>query len=268
MQKIITTIIGSALLTACTGGSDNGAAAGGPDDAAAQSLDLERLSVALSESAGRSAEDKERDAGRKPAEVLSFIGVKPGDTVLDVIAASGWYTEVLSLAVGEKGRVYAQNPKAVLKLRDGANDKALTARLAENRLANVTRLDEDLDALTVPENSIDVAVTALNFHDIYNGLGEEAAQGFLKTIMATLKPGGVFAIVDHVGIADADNQNLHRIEPDLVTAAAKQAGFIVEGQSDILSVDTDDHSKNVFEEDVRGQTDRFLITLKKPDEDK
>ena len=80
--------------------------------------------------------DKARDAGRRPADVMTFLGFRAGDTVMDVIAGGGYYTEVLSLAVGEGGTVYAQNPHAALQFRDGANDKALTERLSGDRLAN------------------------------------------------------------------------------------------------------------------------------------
>ncbi len=98
------------------------------------------LGTALADTT-RSEADRNRDAGRKPADVIRFLGIEEGMSVIDLIAASGYYTEVLSLAVGASGTVYAQNPAIVLQFRDGANDKAMTARLAEDRLATVVRLD-------------------------------------------------------------------------------------------------------------------------------
>jgi predicted methyltransferase len=86
----------------------------------------------------RKAADKERDAARKPAEVLAFLGVEPGMVVMDVMASGGWYTEVLSFAVGDNGRVYAQNTPAFLQYRDGMYEKAIADRLRGNRLKNVT----------------------------------------------------------------------------------------------------------------------------------
>ena len=74
-----------------------------------------------------------RDAGRKPVEVLRCLGVESGMTVLDVFAASGWYTEVLAHAVGANGTVYAQNTEFLLSMRDGVNDKGMTARLADDQ---------------------------------------------------------------------------------------------------------------------------------------
>ena len=137
-----------------------------PEPTAAQAL------AAALANANRSAEDTARDAGRKPAEVLAFAGVKPGMTVMDVMAASGWYTEVLSAAVGPEGVVYAENPRWLLNAMNGAPDKALTERLDAGRLINVVRADADLEDGLIPAGSVDVALTALNYHDTYYMSGE------------------------------------------------------------------------------------------------
>jgi len=214
----------------------------------------------------RPKEDRERDAGRKPADVIEFLGIGPGMRVIDVIAAGGYYTEVLSIAVGPGGHVVAQNPDRVLQFRDGANEKAISARLADNRLPNVSRLNKNFDAIDVSDGPFDAGITALNFHDIYNGSGPEAALSVLQTISSLLKPGGIFGIIDHVGVADADNAALHRVEIDKAIATAEAAGFVVEARSDLLRNATDDHSQGVFAEGVRGNTDRFLLKLRKPAE--
>jgi len=212
--------------------------------------------------APRPEADVARDAGRMPFAVLAFLGVEPGMTALDVIAAGGYYTEVLSNAVGAEGIVYTQNPAQVLRMFDGRNDRALTERLADNRLPNVRRLDREMSDLGLSEGSVDVAITALNFHDVYNG-SPEAAQAMLATIRGLLKPGGVLGIVDHVGAPGADNAKLHRIDPALAIAAAETAGFKVE-VSDLLANPDDDHSLMPFAPEIRGQTDRFLLKLTKP----
>lgn len=212
----------------------------------------------------RDAADRARDAGRKPAAVLEFLGIESGMIALDVIAAGGYYTEVLSLAVGSKGKVYAQNPESVLKFRDGANDKAMTKRLADNRLANVVRWDRETADLGLETNSVDIAITALNFHDIYNGFGEEAATGISRSILTVLKPGGVLGVIDHRGVSTADNTALHRIELGLVLETLLAAGFSIESTSELLHNTDDDHTKMVFSPDIRGKTDRFLIKAVKP----
>jgi predicted methyltransferase len=195
--------------------------------------------------------------------VLTFLGIGSGMTVMDVIAAGGYYTEVLAVAVGPQGTVYAQNPAAVLQFRDGANDKAMTARLADDRLANVTRLDRELDALGLEAGSLDAAITALNFHDIYNR-DPAVAISMLQVIRGLLKPGGVLGIIDHEGSAQGNNAELHRIEKAKVLSAATEAGFEVAGDSDLLVNATDDLSQMVFSPDVRGKTNRFLLKLVNP----
>ena len=179
----------------------------------------------------RSAQDKQRDGGRKPAEVVTFLGIAPGMTVIDLIAAGGYYTEVLSVAVGPEGKVYAHNSEYVLKMRDGANDKAMTSRLAGSRLANVERLDREIAELGLAPASLDVAFTALNFHDVYNGRGPEAAAAFLTAVYRLLEPGGLLGLIDHVGNPGGPNKDLHRIDPAIARAAAVEAGFAIEAES-------------------------------------
>lgn len=214
----------------------------------------------------RSADDRARDAGRKPADVVEFLGIEPGMAVIDVIAAGGYYTEVLSLAVGPEGSVVAHNPAFVLEFREGANEKAITARLADNRLPNAARLNKEFGELSADDGPFDAAITALNFHDIYNGQSPEDALAVLQIIHSMLKPGGVFGIIDHAGVADADNAALHRIEVAKAIETATAAGFVVDGQSSILSNPEDDHTQGVFAEGLRGNTDRFLLKLRKPAE--
>ncbi len=184
--------------------------------------------------------------------------------VIDIIAAGGYYTEVLSLAVGSEGEVVAQNPPGVLQMRDGANEKAISARLADNRLPNVSRLNADLGEMGADSGKFDAAITALNFHDIYNRNGAEAAVATLKIVYDMLEPGGVFGIIDHVGVEGADNVALHRIEKSIAIETAVAAGFEVEEESDLLHSAADDHTQGVFAEGLRGNTDRFALKLRKP----
>jgi predicted methyltransferase len=223
------------------------------------------LADELANAPGRSDEDKARDAQRKPDQVLTFLGIRAGDTVLDIWASGGWYTEVLSIAVGPEGKVYSQNSQAVLNFRDGYYDKLITERLAADRLANVERVDASVADAGITPASVDFAFTALNFHDVYNRQDREAAGEFLAAIFDLLKPGGTLGLIDHVGDAGADNTSLHRIEPSLVDEIATEAGFIIEAKSDLLAHPEDDHTKGVFDPTLRGDTDRFILRLRKPE---
>jgi predicted methyltransferase len=210
----------------------------------------------------RSAEDRARDAGRKPAEVLALMGVEPGMDVIDLMAAGGWYTEVLSLAVGPDGSVVAQNPPFMLAFRDGYYGKALDERIGD-RLANVTRLDATWAELAASGAQYDYAMSALNIHDVYYMQGPEAAAEFAAAVYAVLKPGSVFAVIEHVG-NPAESDKLHRLDPAIAIDIVTAAGFVLEEQSDLLANPDDDHMQNVFDEGIRGKTDRFVLKFRKP----
>ncbi|HYM34130.1 MAG TPA: hypothetical protein VET48_01980 [Steroidobacteraceae bacterium] len=231
--------------------------------AAAKAWTVEDLRAALSVQS-RPQADRDRDADRKPADLMMVLGVKPGMTAIDLLAAGGYVTEVLSIAVGPTGKVYAQNPAALLKMRDGANDKALSARLANNHLPNVTRVDDNLPQPQVAPGSVDVAITVMNLHDIYNSYGAEAAGGFVKGVYTALKPGGAFCVVDHVGVAGADNAKLHRMQKQQAIDVVTGAGFKLETDSNVLAHSADDHTKGVFDGSLRGKTDQFTLVFRKP----
>ena len=219
----------------------------------------------LANAPNRSDDDKERDAQRKPDQVLTFLGLRSGDTVLDIWSSGGWYTEVLSIVVGPEGKVLSQNSPAVLAFRDGYYGQALSVRLDGDRLPNVERINTTVAEAGITPASVDFAFTALNFHDVYNRQGKEGAAEFLAAIFDALKPGGTLGLIDHVGDADADNTSLHRIEPSLVDEVAVEAGFIIEAKSDLLAHAEDDHTKIVFDPTLRGDTDRFILRLRKPE---
>jgi len=220
------------------------------------------LSRAL-EAPSRPQADRERDADRKPAELMKFFGVHPGMTVMDVIAGGGYMTEVLSMAVGPKGKVYSQNPPAMLE-PGGRYLAQVEARFAGGRLPNVARVDEDLPASNVvPQGSVDFAITAMNLHDLYNRDPAKALT-FMKAVFTTLKPGGVFGVIDHVGKPGADNAKLHRMPKQAALDLAREAGFTVEAESNLLAHPQDDHMQMVFAPGLRGKTDQFVLRLRKP----
>jgi predicted methyltransferase len=224
----------------------------------AQDEQATRMRAALA-APERSQENKSRDAARKPIETVQFLGIKTGDTAVDMIAETGWFTEVLSAAVGPKGHVYMQNPPFLAE----REPKDMIARLGNVETLHVQFSDAGL------VSKIDDVVTAMNLHDIYNGFGnqpggEAPAVDFLKAIYAALKPGGVLGLIDHVGIAGQDNAKLHRMLPEQAREALKKAGFTIEAESKLLANPADDHTKIVFDPSVRGHTDQFMFRARKP----
>jgi predicted methyltransferase len=213
--------------------------------------------------ADRPEEDRARDGGRKPAQVLAILGVEPGMDVLDLVAAGGWYTEVLSIAVGPEGTVTSQNPAWMHAFRDGAITAGLDVRMNE-RLSNVSKLDNEWTELATMDPQFDVALSALNIHDVYYMEGREAADQFATAVYNVLRPGGVFGVIEHVGNPDGDNEAWHRLDRALAIEILTGAGFVLEEDSDLLANPDDDHMQSVFAEGIRGNTDRFLLKLRKP----
>jgi predicted methyltransferase len=268
-NKLTIICIASAFaLTAC-GGSEPDAMAPAEEaaaPAAAEAAAPEMMAmdlVATLAAAGRSDEDMARDAGRKPAEVLELFGVESGMDVIDLLAAGGWYSEVLAAVVGDSGSVAAQNPPFILGFNDGAMGTALTERIGD-RLTNVTRVDSSWAELGASGAQYDFAMSALNVHDTYYMQSPEISAEFIAAVFTVLKPGGVFGVIDHAGNADGANGDLHRINKDVAIELATAAGFVVEVDSDLLGNAEDDHTQGVFSPGVRGNTDRFILKLRKP----
>ncbi len=217
----------------------------------------------------RPAADLENDEIRKTAEVLQFTGVWPGMTVVELEAGSGYYTELLSRIVGKDGKVIMQNPQGFDAF---ITAEQFEARLGANgeRLANVTHLRGLFDDLDVETGSADIVTWILGPHEMFcapkdcGELGE--VDGAYAEIARVLKPGGKFIALDHVANGDdeAVGGTLHRIPPASITMRAEKAGLVLEKTSKVLANKTDDHTKNVFNPEVRRKTDRFLHMYVKP----
>lgn len=207
----------------------------------------------------RSAEDRQRDQTSKPADILKFIGVQQGMTVLDLFSGGGYYTELLSYAVGPEGKVVAHNNKAY----EGFAGEETIVRFKDNRLANVSRITSEFDDLGLEKASLDMILMVLAYHDVYftaDYWPKVDRDNFFMQIRASLKPGGVLAIIDHSAVADSAIsmvQELHRIDEVFARQDIEQAGFVFTGSSDVLRNPEDDRMLGVFDEKIRRKTDRF-----------
>lgn len=270
MMKIFA-LLGLALLfTAC--GQPN--TDSGTDDAAVDSsasaptrFDAAIYANAVA-NANRPDEDRARDPGRKPAEVLEFLGIAPGMVVLDMFSGGGYYTEIMSGVVGPHGKVVAHSNTPYLKY---VGDE-FAARHADHRLPNVDVLMAENNELGLNAEQFDAVTLVLSYHDIYH---EDLDSGwllidgpvFLAELKKGLKPGGIVGIVDHSATAGAPGETggtIHRIDPAIVIADMQAAGFELEARSDLLHNPDDDLGKIVFAPDVRGKTDRFVLRFRKP----
>ena len=219
--------------------------------------------------ASRPAADRDSDAGRKPGEVLEFMGIKPGMTVLDMFSGGGWYAEVMAHVVGADGHVIAHSNEAY---KNFVGD-ALEVRFDGVRVPNTEIMMAENNQLVLEENSLDAVMLAQSFHDMYladEDGGWELIDGpaFLAELKKGLKPGGIVAIIDHAAVAGSPPETgdtLHRIDPGLVVANMEAAGFILEATSDILHNPDDDLTQMVFAEEIRGKTSRFAMRFRNPE---
>jgi predicted methyltransferase len=210
--------------------------------------------------------DVEADARRHPAELAAFAGVKPGDTIVDLIPGGGYFTRIFSLMVGPKGHVYAVWPAEYAKVDD--DEVPLVQALAiDPRFTNVTMLIQPAAAFAIPAKA-DIVWTSQNYHDYPDKFMGPTDPAILDAaVFAALKPGGVFIVIDHVAEAGSgirDTDTLHRIDPEVVKAQALAAGFKLDAESDVLRNPADTHKVKVFDAPVRGRTDQFVFRFRKP----
>jgi predicted methyltransferase len=205
----------------------------------------------------RPAADRERDPNRKPAEIVSFAGVEPGDKIAEIAPGGGYYTRILAKAVGPEGHVYALMP-AFFANRPGGLDNinALAAQYP-----NVTVVVADFTALDLPE-PVDLVWTTENYHDMANGdIAAINASAF-----AALKPGGIYFVEDHSapGTGMSATSTLHRIDPEAVKEQVAAAGFTLEDSSDLLANPDDPKDVSVRDPAVAGKTEKFALRFRKP----
>lgn len=202
--------------------------------------------------------DRARDADRKPAELVAFAKVKPGDKVAELAPGGGYFTRILSGVVGPNGRIYAIA---------GKPSDALRAIAAAR--PNVVVTAATPGTIPAPE-PVDIVWTTLNYHDFKNVRlegGGDGASAINAAAFRALKPGGIYLIVDHeagVGVGASVTSTLHRIEGALVRREVEEAGFKLEAQSPLLRHPADDHSAKVQETGIRGKTDQFVLRFRKP----
>jgi len=212
--------------------------------------------------ASRPQEEREADSGRHPAEVIRFFGIERGDRVADLLAGAGYWTRILVPLVGPNGRVYAGNNPFFAEYFKEPFD----ALLARPAFANVVRIDGPVDRIALPaDGSLDAVIMVNAYHDLY--LTEEDRGELNRRVLAALKPGGVYGIVDHdaaPGDGATKVMSLHRIEKQTVVDEVAAAGFTLAREATFLRNPADDHSMAIFAPSISGKTDRFVLRFEKP----
>ncbi len=250
--------------------------------ATAQADDALKAAIA---SKDRTAENATRDAARHPYETLTFFGIKPNMTVVELSPGGGWYTEILAPYLRDKGKliVAGESPTST---SEGARKYAtrLTTKLESNpgMYGKVQRgvFEVPRTYNIAPAGSADMVVTFRNIHN-WTGAGDDKVKEIFKNVYTVLKPGGVFGVVDHRAPAgkpvNPKSGYLHEAE---VIKMVEAAGFKLAGKSEINAnpKDTADHNQGVWSlppvlanKDVDrekymaiGESDRMTLKFVKP----
>lgn len=237
----------------------------GPATAYAEPADV---AAAVMASGVRTEANVQLDEGRKPAQLLSFLGLEKGMRVIDMVGANRYWAEIIAPAVGPHGHVTVWQPKQFLSPQRKSEFEPFAAAAG-----NVTLLTSPFENPLLGSEAYDFMIMNLDYHDVYwenaqRGIVRMDPDSWLKKLYAAMKPGAVVGIIDHVAAAGADTRTvvdkLHRIDPAVVRADFERAGFVLEAESDLLRNPADDHSLLVFDPAIRNKTDRFLYRFRKP----
>ena len=248
--------------------------------------------AAIVASPDRTAADRTNDERRHPVDLMTFVGARPGMTVLDVSTGGGYTTELLARMVGPTGIVWAQsrprNPNAPPPMpaqpEGGAAAPAaappsparttadvLADRSARMKAAGVEAAPIAYAALpfdnpvppAVADGKLDLVTLMFNYHD-FGFLGVDRAQ-MNRAVFAALKPGGVFVIADHAGRLNTgitESGTLHRIEESFLRKEVESAGFRLLAEGDFLRNPNDPRDRNTPEPPQ--PKDEFVLKFVKP----
>lgn len=214
----------------------------------------------------RAEADRALDAGRKPAELLAFLDIRPGMKVAEIAAGGGYTAELLARIVGPTGKVYGQNSKFIL---ERFAEKPWAERLQKPVMKNVVRVDREFDEPLPPEaKELDAVVMVLFYHDTVWMKTDRDKMN--KLIFNALRSGGVYGIVDHsakAGSGTSEAQTTHRIEEKVLREEVEKAGFKLAGEASFLRNEKDTRDWNASPMkagELRGTSDRFVLKFVKP----
>ena len=214
------------------------------------------------ESPARPADQSARDADRKPAETLMLANIAEGQRVVELASFGQYWTNMLVDAVGSSGQVYMVD----MPWTDRFGGEA--ARAFDAAHDNATYTQAHYNQMQLPQN-VDSVIFVQFYHDLKRPNAAESVDtaDMNKKILAALKPGGIFLVVDHVAEAGSgwrDASTLHRIDPATIKSEVTAAGFELVQDSPLLKNPADDHKQNMRAEGLRGHTDQAVLVFRKP----
>jgi len=225
-----------------------------------------KMKAAVADS-GRPAADTARDENRKPAQMLAFAGITPGKVVVDMLPGAGYFTRIFAKAVEPGGRVYAYfGVQYDARLKSQNKDPDNQFADLEAAYKNLDVIHGPLPQFVTPE-AVDIVWTSDNYHDMHNKAYDMDVNAVNKAVFKSLKPGGYYVIIDHKAAdttGDDVTETLHRIKEATVKQEVEAAGFKLVAEGHDLNAPADDGTKRVFDADVRGKTNQFMLKFQKP----
>jgi predicted methyltransferase len=225
-----------------------------------------QIKAAVSDSS-RPEADTKRDDLRKPAAMLAFAGIGPGKVVVDLLPGGGYFTRIFAKAVEPGGRVYAYfGAQYDKRLKDQGKDP-------DNQFADLKKTYKNLGVIHGPlaqfitPEPVDVVWTSDNYHDMHNASYAMDVNDVNKAIYKALKPGGYYVIIDHEAAESTGSdvtETLHRIKRSTTKTEVEAAGFKLVAEGKDLANPADAGTEKVFEADVRGKTNQFMLKFQKP----
>jgi predicted methyltransferase len=249
-------LVAAAALSGCIVVAD-----GGTTTVIHQTVAPEDAYAAALAHADRPEADRARDGLRRSADMLAFMRLEPGDVIADIRPEEGFFTRLFAPVVGPAGHVYAFVPNQTAG-RENAYAETLAATYG-----NVSRVTGALETMAF-DRPLDVVFMGEEYHDFVIPRFSVDVPAMNAAVFRALKPGGLYVILDHqaapgTGVSVAGT--LHRIESAELRRQVEAAGFVFDGESRVVANPADDHSLSVFDESIRGRTDRFVYRFRKPE---
>lgn len=232
----------------------------------------------------RRADNIARNAARHPVETLEFFGLRPDMTVLEILPALGWYTEILAPYLADTGRLYVAHfsPDGILPYMPQVLEMFEKRMVREPEIfkkVTVRHINPPREVSVAPPGSVDLALT---FRNVHNWIMADQEHDYFSAFFQALKPGGVLGIVEHRARPDATMESMRTtgyVTEAYVREIANQAGFEFEACSEVNAnpADTADHPEGVWslapflrsgKEDRYveiGESDRMTLRFRKPD---
>lgn len=224
----------------------------------------EKLKIAMKSDVRTEAEMK-RDRNRNPVRTLEFFGLRDDMTVIELLPGGGWYTKLLAPVLKDNGQLYVAigtgRVKENVLSQEGFGQVKVVAEDAKVYRPEGSRTYV-LEADSLGVEDADIVFTFRNYHNF----GAEGRAAMNRVVFDALKPGGIYAVVDHTQRhMEADNdENRRRMDPVLAIKEIEAAGFEFVDFSDLHFRADDELRYEVGRKTVTGNTDRWTLKFRKP----